>query len=213
MDVRYSSYSKDKLLHFLKDGMHLVDFDEPIVLAENIRRALSALERETETCIAAIDSRINALRGEINRASSAIADAEQAIRNTPTTTVVYPSKEAAARGAKPVEKEINRDVIERYNERISTLSVQIDRAQNIIITLEEDRGVLSEELFTLREHIRSAEDAVNVLTEQKKNAAKATLHYQDTIEYAAECIDNYRAVRVIETGERVISHIKPKEGW
>ena len=110
-------------------------------------------------------------------------------------------------------KEINRDVIERYSSRIRELNAQIDRAQNIVITLEWDRNSVDEALLKVRDYLSSAEDAVNTLTDKKKYARRVCNRYVDVINRAARCMEKYESVRVVPVDGDSVTHIREKELW
>lgn len=207
MDVEYIESEQHRLLDLLYRERHLVDIDLFMELAEKIHAELVQLERRLESCMLGLQHEINAVNGQVAEAERRIREAQQAIRNTPTTKTVTPKD-----GGKPTTQPINQDVIAKYKDTIAHNEQEIGRYQRRLSLLQQDLATLSEEETRLRDALSTVSKALEHLGYARSGAATDCLRYRQIILNAAACIDHYNRVRGSAGSYGAALHVTPKEG-
>lgn len=213
MNIKYSSYDKNKLLHILDSGKHLGDIDCFLELACKIQAELSRLQSRVNSCKIQLEQQMCSLERNIDEAQGRINEARQAIQNTPTTETVYPNKDSIQKGEAPITRSINGDVIAKYKDTIAYQQKEIEGYNRCLHLLKQDEQDLRDGEAKISQYLSAVSEAISRLEYARKNADSDCNEFRQAINNAAVCMENYIKVRGSYVTFEAVRHIEPKEGW
>lgn len=213
MNIKYSSYDKNKLLHILDSGKHLGDIDCFLELAHKIQAELSHLQNRMNSCKIQLEQQMCSLERNIDEARGRINEAQQAIQNTPTTETVYPNKDSIEKGEAPITRSINGDIIAKYEDTIKHQQKELEGYNSRLHLLKQDEQDLHDGEAKISQYLSAVSEAISRLEYARKNAASDCNEFRQAINNAAVCMENYMNVRGSYGTFEAVRHIEPKEGW
>ena len=224
--IDYSSREKDNLICFIEGEEYLSGIKTASNIASNLYSELSNLYNELCECLKALQSKIQALQQKMAKAHSdaqqsyrrAVA-AQEKLRNTPTSKVVYPSKEEAARGAEPRRVPVNQDVIASLGAEVSSCQADIQRQQQIIQEIEGKIAYLNRDVETIKSGISRvqgyqeiARDAIiHLETAYRESKDKCEREVLPVIKEIEKIMEQYGDIRFGSVSYRNVPHISAKE--
>ena len=213
MNIKYSSYEKNKLLHIIDGGKHLGDIDCFLELACKIQAELSHLQSRVNSCKIQLEQQMCSLERNIDEARGRINEAQQAIQNTPTTETVYPNKDSIQKGEAPITRSINGDVIAKYKDTIAYQQKELEGYNSRLHLLEQDEQALRDGEAKISQYLSAVSEAIRWLEYARKNAESDCNEFRQAINNAAICMENYINTRGSYSSYEAVKHIEPKEGW
>ena len=213
MNIKYSSYDKNKLLRIMYSGKHLGDIDCFLELAHQIQSELSCLQSRVDSCKFNLEQQICSLERNIEEVQWRINEAQQAIQNTPTTETVYPNKDSIQKGEAPITHAINGDIIAKYKDTIAYQQKERTGYNNRLDLLKRDEQELRDGEAKISQYLSTVSKAIECLEYARKNAESDCNEFRQAIENAAACMENYVNARGSYSSFEAVRHIEPKEGW
>ena len=213
MNIKYSSYNKNKLLHIMDSGKHLGDIDCFLELAYKIQAELSRLQSRVDSCKIHLEQQLCSLERNIDEAQGRINEAQQAIKNTPTTETVYPNKDSIQKGEAPITRSINGDIIAKYNDTIAYQQKEIGGYNRRLHLLKQDEQDLRDGEAKISQYLSAVSEAIRWLEYARKKAESDCNEFRQAINNAAICMENYINTRGSYSSYEAVKHIEPKEGW
>lgn len=213
MNIKYSSYDKNKLLHIMDSGKHLGDIDCFLDVAHKIQAELSRLQSRVDGCKIQLEQQKCPLERNIDEAQGRINEAQQAIKNTPTTETVYPNKDSLQKGEAPITRSINGDIIAKYKDTIAYQQKEIESYNRRLHLLKQDEQALRDGEAKISQYLSVVSEAIRWLEYARKNAESNCKEIRQAINNAAICMENYIKVRGSYGSFEAVRHIEPKKGW
>ena len=213
MNIKYSSYDKNKLLRIIDSGKHLGDIDCFLELAHQIQSELSRLKNRVDNCKIHLEQQTCDLARNIEKAQWQINEAQQAIKNTPTTETVYPNKDSIQKGEAPITRSINGDIIAKYKDTIAYQQKEQARYNSRLHLLKQDEQELRDGEAKISQYLSTVSKAIEWLEYARKNAESDCNEFRHAIDNAAACMENYVNARGSHNFFEAVRHIEPKEGW